>query len=116
MLVGSVVDCLAVPGEEATVMEEALRILVRRDADIIVTNQSHSSWRQACRMAGFIEGPSNYILGASKALTALLNECDPRGDRVHITRGDKNNTNHQKPQTTTKKKNRIQRTRNFRSF
>jgi len=88
MLVGSVVDCLAVPGEEATVMEEALRILMRREADIIVTNQSHSSWRQACRMAGFIEGPSNYILGASKAFSALLNECDPRGDRVHITRGD----------------------------
>ncbi|HXE04699.1 MAG TPA: hypothetical protein VN579_01850, partial [Bryobacteraceae bacterium] len=88
MLVGSVVDCLAAPGEEATVMEEALRILARRDADIVVTNQSHSSWRQACRMAGFIEGPSNYILGSSKAFSALLNECDPRGDRVHITRGD----------------------------
>lgn len=88
MLVGSVVDCLAVPGEEATVMEEAHRILMRRRSDIVVTNQSHSSWRQACRMAGFIEGPSNYILGASKAFTALLSECDPRGDRVHITRGD----------------------------
>jgi hypothetical protein len=88
MIVGSVVDCLAVPGEEGAVMEEAARILRRRNADVIVTNQSHSSWRRACRLAGFLEGPSNYILGTSKAFAALLHETDSRGDRIHITRGD----------------------------
>lgn len=88
MVVGSVVDCLAIPGEESAVMEEATRILKRRGVDLIVTNQSHFEWREACLMAGLIEGPSNYILGVSKAFANLMNECDPEGDRLHITRGD----------------------------
>jgi hypothetical protein len=88
MRVGSIVDCLSVPGEEDTVIAEAARILKRHGVDLAVTNQSHASWRNACRSAGFIQGPSNYVLGTSKEFSALLEQSDPKAERIHITRGD----------------------------
>ena len=88
MRVGSVVDCLSAPGEEATVMAQATDILKRRGVDLIITNQSHEAWRRACGIAGFMEGPSNYILGTSRAFAGLMNQLDPEAERIHITRGD----------------------------
>jgi hypothetical protein len=88
MRVGSIVDCLAIPGEEHAVIAESARILKRHGADLAVTNQSHSAWQSACRGAGFIQGPSNYILGTSRELSGLLEDTDPKGERLHITRGD----------------------------
>jgi hypothetical protein len=88
MHVGSIVDCLAIPGEEGAVIAEARQILERRRVDLMVTNQSHRAWRSACLREGFLSGPSNYILGASKEFNLLLNEWDPKGERIHITRGD----------------------------
>lgn len=88
MYVGSIVDCLAIPAEENAVIAEATRILERRGVDLMVTNQSHRAWRDACLREGFLSGPSNYILGASKEFSRLLNEWDPNGERIHITRGD----------------------------
>jgi hypothetical protein len=52
--------------------------------DLIISNQSHTAWTEALRANGFLQGPSNYLLGASKPLSALadpLSEC-------HINRGD----------------------------
>lgn len=88
MRVGSIVDCLAVPGEEHAVIAEAARVLRRQRIDLAVTNQSHFAWRSACRGAGFLQGPSNYILGTSKDLSGLLEQSDPEYERIHITRGD----------------------------
>jgi hypothetical protein len=88
MRVGSLIDCLALAGEESKVARAAVDYLGSHGADIIVTNQSHLSWRNAVRSAGLMEGPSNYILAVSKKVTGLLQPFEAAKDRVHMTRGD----------------------------
>jgi len=88
MRVGSIVDCLALPEDANTVMAAAARFLENRGVDLLLSNQSHPAWCQGLKMAGFIEGPSNFFFVASKALTKLLNEIDPAGTGIHLNRGD----------------------------
>jgi hypothetical protein len=86
--VGSVVDCLAAPGEEPWVIALATRHLRRRGVDLIVSNQLHRAWGEAFRRAGYLSGPSNFLFAASPALTALLAPFDSSVERIHMTRGD----------------------------
>jgi len=88
MRVGSIIDCLAVPGHEGTVARLALDHLQRAGADIVVTNLVHRDWQQALRSAGFLEGPSNFIFAASKPLVALLQPLEDNKLLIHMTRGD----------------------------
>jgi len=85
--VGTIVDCLAVPGHERAVAAAATRELARRDVALIVTNQQHEGWGAAFRRAGYLSGPSNYAFGASRRLGAAL-ATDAAAARVHLTRGD----------------------------
>ncbi|HXU68711.1 MAG TPA: hypothetical protein VN947_05255 [Polyangia bacterium] len=87
MRVGTLVDCLAVPGHERAVIDAATRELVRHDVALIVTNQLHAAWQTALRRAGYLSGPSNYAFGTSRRLGAALGP-DPAAARVHMTRGD----------------------------
>ena len=52
-------------------------------ADIILTNQQHRSIAESCAAAGWRRGPSNFLIAASKALSA-----DVDWDRAYITRRD----------------------------
>jgi hypothetical protein len=84
--VGTIVDCMASPESDGPerVIHAARRYLEKRGVDLIVTNQSHAAWRDALRAAGFLQGPSNFLFGASKALAAL----GVPAEEMHINRGD----------------------------
>lgn len=91
LFVGTVVDCLAVPGEEATVVWAATRALERRKVDLAISNQLHAAWCAAFARAGYLRGPSNFIFAAAPALVeriAAKEEYDEAVRRVHMTRGD----------------------------
>lgn len=88
MRVGSIIDCLALPGMERKVSQAALAHLRSGAADVVVTNLSHRAWQESLRASGFLEGPSNFIFAASKAVSALLGPFDESKLLVHMTRGD----------------------------
>ncbi len=64
MHIGCIVDCMALPGEQSAVIEEATRLLRRRGVDLIATKQSDGWWRKACGMAGFIKAPVDRLANA----------------------------------------------------
>jgi hypothetical protein len=86
--VGSVVDCWAIPGEAFAVVMSATKMLEQQGFDLILTNQSHQKWCETFRTAGYLAGPSNFILAASKKLAALLEPFDQIRPRMHFTRAD----------------------------
>jgi hypothetical protein len=88
MRVGSVVDCLAAPGEALPVVRAASGILQRQGFDLILTNQNHQPWCDAFRAAGYLPGPSNFIFAASKKLAELLVSFEEVRPRMHFTRAD----------------------------
>jgi len=88
MQLGSVVDCMAVPGHEADVVASALSQLKKTGVDLIVSNQSHVRWRQAFKATGFLSGPSNFIFAASKKLVKSILPFDKNLNHMHLTRGD----------------------------
>jgi hypothetical protein len=84
--VGTIVDCMAELESDGPerVIHASRRHFEKRGVDLIVTNQSHAAWRDALRAAGFLQGPSNFLFGASKALAAL----GAPAEEMHINRGD----------------------------
>ena len=86
--VGSILDCAAAPEEMRATAVLTDSELGRRGVDLVVSNQCHGLWIRNFRLAGFLPGPSNFLLATSKTLTqAVL--AQPNGEnRVHITRGD----------------------------
>ena len=88
MRVGSVVDCLAVKGEEISVIAMATQFLQREKADIIVTNQLHNSWCKAFSGNGYLRGPSNFIFATSPKLSERLHPFETNCSKIHMTRGD----------------------------
>jgi hypothetical protein len=86
--VGSIIDCLAKPGHERSVVRSCADYLRGCGVDIIVSNQSHKAWRAAMRSAGFPRGISNAVLGFSIALENMLLPLDRQIQRVHILRAD----------------------------
>lgn len=88
MRVGTLVDVLARPADISRVVEAAGQELAQRGVDVIVSNQSHQGWREALKSAGYLPGPSNYILTCSPALTAVLGSFENGCGHCHINRGD----------------------------
>jgi hypothetical protein len=88
MRIGSVVDCLATPGEERHVVAAATRYLERARADIIVTNQLHHAWCDAFPRTGYLRGPSNFLFTVSPKLADRLHPFEATASRIHMTRGD----------------------------
>jgi hypothetical protein len=88
MRVGSVVDCLALPGEEHPVIATVTRHLEGLGVDIIVTNQLHSSWCTAFAKGGYLSGPSNFIFAVSREVAKKLHPFHLKVSEVHMTRGD----------------------------
>jgi hypothetical protein len=85
LTVATVLDCVAEPESSAAVVSLVTRELAQMDADLVITNQSHERWIGAFRQAGFLHGPSNYLLAASRQLTTGIGGAFRR---VHVTRGD----------------------------
>ncbi len=89
MKLGSIVNCLSLPGFEEYVIEESTKILKTLDVDLIVTNQSYKSWRRAMNNCGFMHGPSNYFIAMSPPLVRLLDPLQKHQDLIHINRADR---------------------------
>ena len=72
MKLGSIVDCLSLKGYEKSIICKTAKVLKYKEADLIVSNQSHIFWKNALKMNSFINGPSNYIFALSKILSDKL--------------------------------------------
>lgn len=70
--VGSIVDCLSLPGKEDVVAQKAYELLEDRGVDLTISNQASHRWVRALRNSGFLAGPSNFALAASPQLQILL--------------------------------------------
>ena len=88
MRTGAIVDLLAEPTWERPIIDAAVDRLRAERVDIIVTNQSLATVRAGLHDAGFLSGPSNYLLAASTALMALAPPLEAELGRLHFTRGD----------------------------
>lgn len=88
MRVGSIVDCLAEPEMAGLVVRYATSFLERRGVDLIVSNQANSAWGKAFLGAGYLDGPSNFILALSPMLVAHLQPLEAVGEQIHMNRGD----------------------------
>jgi hypothetical protein len=86
--VGTVLDCGACPGYADAVAWAARRRLEEDGAELVITNQAHGTWVAAFRRAGFLPGPSNYVLALSRALADAVRGQADGERRIHATRGD----------------------------
>lgn len=85
---GTLVDGLAALTDVAGVVECTAEFFRERGVDLIISNQSHAAWVQGLRDAGFLTGPSNYLLAVSKPLAAAVAPFEERFHQFHINRGD----------------------------
>ena len=85
---GSILDCLADPDAMASTAMLSDREMASQGVDLVVVNHSHAAWVEAFRSAGFLAGPSNYLLATSKRLTELVRSERQGEERMHVTRGD----------------------------
>jgi hypothetical protein len=83
--VATVLDAAGSPEIAPLLVARISGALAADGADLVVTNQSHAQWIDAFRRAGFLTGPSNYLLAMSKTLSAAIGRDI---DKVHVTRGD----------------------------
>ena len=88
MRVGSLVDGFCRAADAPLVVSMAASYLENRGVDMIVSNQCYKSWCAGLRRAGFIRGPSNFVLAISQQLASKLDPMDELKDRMHWTRGD----------------------------
>lgn len=86
--VGTLVDCLALPGEEIHVVRCSARLLRDQGAELILTNQSSPRWREALVRSGFLPQTSNYALALSRDLHQILDKKSLAFFECHMTRGD----------------------------
>ena len=88
MRLGSLVDFLAKPEDAFPVVHAAAAFLAGRGVDLIVANQGHAAWTAAFHRAGFWQGPSNFLFGASRALAKRLPGGGSDPGQLFLTRGD----------------------------
>lgn len=88
MRVGSIADCLAAPQDAGAVISAATEFLKDRRVDVIISNQASAAWCEALLRAGFIRGPSNYLLAFSKNLAGKLSQNGNTRGGIHVNRGD----------------------------
>jgi hypothetical protein len=85
---GSIADCLAAPKNAQVVIQAASQFLQERGVDLIVCNHSNSAWNAALKGNGFLAGPSNFILAASKPLAERIGSFDSNKNQLFFMRGD----------------------------
>ena len=88
MRVGVIVDCLAVPSAEMSLITAATSYLAENGADVVISNQSDPVWRKAFLRSGYLSARSNFIFASSPELTTALSKASRPDSRLHITRGD----------------------------
>jgi len=88
MRIGSIVDCFAHPENAHAVISCATKFLQKLNVDLILSNQSHIAWVSALKNAGFLSGPTNFILAVSPELASRLQPFEKTVQYAHINRGD----------------------------
>ena len=86
--VGSIVDCLGLPGREAGVIAAATRFMESHKVDLIVSNQLQRDWCNAFEANGYLHGPTNFYFAVSPALGKLIEPLEESLEQTHMTRGD----------------------------
>jgi hypothetical protein len=86
--VGSLIDCLALPGQEAAVAAAATRLLEGRGVDLVIANMAHDAWIAGLHQSGWRKGPTNFFLAVSPKLAERLQPWETIGPRIHLLRGD----------------------------
>jgi hypothetical protein len=71
---GIVVDSLSLPGYEAPLLRSASDQALRLGCDLVCANLLPSSLQDAARRAGWLAGPSNFLLATSKQMTAVMDD------------------------------------------
>jgi hypothetical protein len=94
MRVGSIIDCLAAPGQAGAVATCAYDFLKLRSVDIVLTNQSNKSWADGFRRLGFLSGPTNFFLALSPKLAKKLAPFATNSSSLHFLRGDGEGPSH----------------------
>lgn len=88
MRVGFIMDCLAKRQHAKDIVRAAVEYLEKRGVDMIVTNQTHSDWKNALKGNGFLQGPSTTTLGLSPKLAEKLLPIELAMEGFHINRGN----------------------------
>ncbi len=88
LAIGVVADGFAAPDDSPAVIAAAVRHLKSQDVDLLISNQSHSTWQDALSRQGFYPGPSNFAFYRAPALNALLEKPAVREKGVLLNRGD----------------------------
>ena len=88
MRVAALVDGVGKTAAIPSLVECAVEVARKRNADIVISNQMHRDWRTALEAAGFWQGPSNYLLALSKELGTLLEPLEEAIPQIHFNRGD----------------------------
>lgn len=88
MRVGSVIDCLALPEDAASVVAAADRFLRRRGVDMIGANQAHPAWVDAFAACGYLILPQRRYFAMSPALYSELSPFDQVSRGLHLTNLD----------------------------
>ncbi len=88
LFVGTILDGVGQPEHMVAAVTLVSRMLASEGVELLVTNQSHKEWIRAFHAAGYFNGPSNYILALSPALTAEVAGQPEGRERMHFTRGD----------------------------
>lgn len=83
--VGSLIDMLAVPGQEAVVAKAALAHLKHLGAEVIGASATHPDWIAALGRAGFLTIPDRRRFAASPELMAACGGLDKLARSLHLT-------------------------------
>lgn len=88
MRIVTIVDCLALPGDEETCVGAVVRFLSGLEIDMIVSHQSHAVYGEAMTANGMRSAPSHLKLVLSPELAKRLQPLDDAASRFHFATGD----------------------------
>ncbi len=82
---GSMVDALAIPGHERTVIEAATRHLVNRGVDFVGSFFSHPTWIRGFQQSGYLTIPNRRGFGFSPELIRIGGGLQALSAGTHLT-------------------------------
>lgn len=88
MVLGAMVDMLAVPEDAYSVVSGALAAARQAKADVVIVNHSDHRWNDAFKRAGMLPWKTNLTLSLSSKLKERFNPIEDYASRFYFTRGD----------------------------
>lgn len=82
---GSIIDALAVPGFEASVVRAATRYLGRMNVDISLSSFTHETWIRASEACGYFVRGNQRKISVSPGLQSCIQSDNVAMSRVHLT-------------------------------